>query len=78
MGMRAPPNYGPEYQQQFDAIYAELGEREGVTLVPFWLESIYQRPELFQSDRLHPTVDGLGELVEATKEAVAGALPPVE
>lgn len=76
MGMRAPPNYGPEFQREFDAIYAELGRREGVTLVPFWLETIYRRPELFQSDRLHPTVEGLSELVKATKEAVKGALPP--
>lgn len=78
MGMRAPPNYGPEYQQTFDAIYADLGEREGVTLVPFWLETIYQRRELFQDDRLHPTTEGLGALVTATKDAVAGALPPVD
>lgn len=76
MGMRAPPNYGPEYQQAFDAIYSDLGKRPGVTLVPFWLETIYQRPELFQSDRLHPTVEGLGKLVDATKDAVKGALPP--
>ena len=76
MGMRAPPNYGPEYQRAFDAIYAELGKRPGVTLVPFWLEAIYQRPELFQADRLHPTIDGLGVLVGATKEAVKAALPP--
>ena len=76
MGMRAPPNYGPEFQRAFDAIYAELGQRPGVTLVPFWLETIYRRPELFQSDRLHPTVKGLGLLVGATKEAVKEALPP--
>lgn len=76
MGMRAPPNYGPEYQQAFDAIYADLGKRPGVTLVPFWLATIYQRPELFQADRLHPTVEGLGVLVEATREAVKEALPP--
>lgn len=76
MGMRAPPNYGSEYQRTFDAIYAELGKRPGVTLVPFWLESVYQRPELFQADRLHPTTEGLGILVEATKEAVKEALPP--
>ena len=75
MGMRAPPNYGPEFQREFDAIYAELGKREGVTLVPFWLEAIYQRPELFQSDRLHPTEEGLGVLVGSTKEAIAKALP---
>lgn len=76
MGMRAPPNYGPEYQRAFDAIYADLGRREGVRLVPFWLESIYQRPELFQADRLHPTTQGLGVLVDATKAAVTAALPP--
>lgn len=76
MGMRAPPNYGPEYQREFDAIYAELGRREGVTLVPFWLEAVYRRPELFQDDRLHPTVEGLGVLVRETRDAVKGALPP--
>ena len=75
MGMRAPPNYGPDYQRTFDEIYAELGRRPGVTLVPFWLDTIYRRPELFQSDRLHPTSEGLGLLVEATKPAVKGALP---
>lgn len=76
MGMRAPPNYGPEFQLEFDAIYTELGRRPGVTLIPFWLETIYRRPELFQSDRLHPTVEGLGVLVGATAQAVATALPP--
>lgn len=76
MGMRAPPNYGPDYQREFDSIYTDLGDRPGVTLVPFWLETIYQRPEMFQADRLHPTVEGLGVLVGATKEAVTKALPP--
>lgn len=76
MGMRAPPNYGADYQRAFDAIYTELGRRRGVTLVPFWLESVYQRPELFQADHLHPTVEGLAILAGATKDAVQGALPP--
>ena len=75
MGMRAPPNYGPDYQRDFDALYADLGKRTGVTLVPFWLESVYQRPELFQADHLHPTVEGIGVLVGATKHAVEKALP---
>lgn len=78
MGMRAPPNYGPEFQREFDQIYAELGRSEGVTLVPFWLEAIYRRPELFQADRLHPTAEGLRVLVDATNEAVAEALPPAD
>jgi len=78
MGMRAPPNYGPEYQRAFDGIYTELGKRPGVTLVPFWLETIYRRPELFQGDRLHPTIEGLRVLVDATKETVKDALPETD
>ena len=75
MGMRAPPNYGPEYQAQFDALYADLAKQYGAALIPFWLESIYQDPTLFQSDRIHPTEEGIEELVAATVEQVAGALP---
>ncbi|HSM52676.1 MAG TPA: arylesterase [Erythrobacter sp.] len=78
MGMRAPPNYGPEYQAQFDALYAELAREYGAALVPFWLEAIYQDPSLFQSDRIHPTEDGIEELVAATIGQVSAALPPSE
>lgn len=75
MGMRAPPNYGPEYQQQFDGLYADLAREYDAALIPFWLETIYQNPALFQNDRIHPTEEGLEQLVAATVEQVAGALP---
>lgn len=75
MGMRAPPNYGPEYQAQFDALYADLARDYDAALIPFWLETIYQDPSLFQNDRIHPTEEGIGELVAATVEQVANALP---
>lgn len=76
MGMRAPPNLGPDYQQRFDALYGELAEQYDAALVPFFLESIYQRPDLFQSDRIHPTARGIEEIVGATVGQVAEALPP--
>lgn len=75
MGMRAPPNYGPEFQQSFDALYAELAEEYDAQLVPFWLESIYQDPALFQSDRIHPTAPGIEALVADTLDEVQAALP---
>ncbi len=78
MGMRAPPNYGPEYQRAFDALYPALAQEFGVPLVPFWLESIYQDPGLFQSDRIHPTEAGIERLVEATVANVREALPDAE
>ena len=75
MGMRAPPNYGPEYQQQFDGLYGELASEYDAQLVPFWLESIYQDPSLFQSDRIHPTAEGIDALVADTLDEVLAALP---
>lgn len=78
MGMRSPPNYGPEFQAQFDAIYADLAKEYGATLIPFWLEDIYRDPSLFQQDRIHPTADGVERLVGSTLAKVEGALPKAE
>ncbi|MEE4207566.1 MAG: arylesterase [Erythrobacter sp.] len=78
MGMRAPPNYGPQYQRDFDAIYGDLAREYGAGLVPFWLDSIYEDPNLFQADRIHPTAQGIEELVEATLPEVREALPQEE
>ncbi len=75
MGMRAPPNYGPDYQARFDATYADLAKEYGAALIPFWLEDIYRQPELFQQDKIHPTADGIERLVQSTLDEVEGALP---
>ncbi len=73
--MRAPPNAGPEYQRDFDAIYPALAKEYGATLVPFFLEPVYDKPELLQADRIHPTAEGVEDMVAATVDTVAGALP---
>lgn len=78
MGMRAPPNYGPEYQAQFDAIYGDVAEQYGTALIPFWMEDIYEDASLFQSDRIHPTEEGVEALVAATLDDVVAALPDSE
>lgn len=75
MGMRAPPNYGSEYQTQFDAIYRDLAREYGADLVPFWLEEIYQDQSMFLPDRIHPTAEGIEQLVASTIAAVRAALP---
>lgn len=78
MGMRAPPNYGPEYQADFDAIYGDMAQKYDAALIGFWLEDIYEKPELFQNDRIHPTAEGIEALVTATIDEVAAALPSNE
>jgi len=78
MGMRAPPNLGADYVAAFDGMFGELAQEYDAALVPFWLESIYRRPELFQSDRVHPTAEGIELLVDDTADDVAEALPAPE
>jgi acyl-CoA thioesterase-1 len=55
VGMRLPPNYGPDYTEAFEAAYAELAKRYKTALLPFLLEGFAEKEELFQPDRLHPT-----------------------
>ena len=78
MGMRAPPNLGAAFVREFDGLYSEVAERYGAALVPFFLEPVYDKPELIQDDRIHPTAAGIEALVAATVDDVATALPDEE
>jgi acyl-CoA thioesterase-1 len=53
-GMRMPPNYGPRYSQEFQAMYGELSREHKVPLIPFVLEDVALRESLMQADGLHP------------------------
>lgn len=78
MGMRAPPNLGAEFQNSFDSIYPDLAKKYDAALVPFFLEPLIDKPELIQSDRIHPTAEGISQLVAFTSDAVKNALPEAE
>ena len=54
VGMKLPPNYGPDYPAEFEAAFAELAKRHRTARVPFLLEDFAEKPELFQPDRIHP------------------------
>lgn len=75
MGMRAPPNLGVEFQAEFDALYPALAQEYDVPLVPFFLAAVFDQPALIQDDRIHPTAEGIVQIVGATVEQVAGAIP---
>ena len=55
VGMRMPPNYGPDYAAAFDSAFVELARRYRTALVPFILEDFADNPDMFQLDRIHPT-----------------------
>jgi len=75
MGMRAPPNGGPEFQAEFDGLYPELAAKYNAALVPFFMEPLLERPELLLGDRIHPTAEGVREMVAANVDAIIAAIP---
>lgn len=64
IGMRLPPNYGPQYTRQFADTFHQLSEEERTALVPFLFEKIATNINYFQSDRLHPTAEAQPLLLE--------------
>jgi acyl-CoA thioesterase-1 len=54
IGMRIPPNYGPQYTQKFHAAFAQVARREKLPLVPFLLEGFADERDMFQADGIHP------------------------
>ena len=57
VGMQIPPNYGADYTRRFANVYPKVAKETKVPLVPFLFAGVVERPELFQSDRIHPTAE---------------------
>jgi acyl-CoA thioesterase-1 len=58
LGMKIPPNYGPDYAGGFAAIYPRVARDLKVPLVPFLLEGVGGMAQLNQADGIHPTAEG--------------------
>ena len=63
-GMKAPGNWGPDYVASFDAIYPDLARKHSVPLYPFFLDGVALDPKLVMTDGLHPTAQGIAEIVK--------------
>jgi len=83
LGMKLPPNYGPEYTERFEALYPRLAGELGVPLVPFLLEGVAAEPELNLPDGIHPNAEGqrlvagnvLPALEPLVREAASASAP---
>ena len=58
LGMRMPPNYGPEYTKQFAFVFSDLASEKKIPSVPFLLNDIALSPNLLQGDDIHPNALG--------------------
>jgi acyl-CoA thioesterase-1 len=70
-GMRAPKNYGKDYEARYESIFSDLAAKHGALLYPFFLDGVAMDARLNQPDGLHPTAAGVGVIVQ-------GILPKVE
>jgi acyl-CoA thioesterase-1 len=64
VGIAIPPNYGIDYAREFQALYADIAKKNKVALVPFLLEGIADKPDMFQSDQLHPTAGAQARILD--------------
>jgi len=58
LGMKAPPNYGKEFTEIFEATFKKVAKEENVDLMPFLLESVAGERSLNQADGIHPNEKG--------------------
>ena len=64
VGLMIPPNYGIEYAAQFHEMYGSVATRRKTPLVPFLLEGLADKPDLFQADQLHPTAQAQARIAD--------------
>jgi len=76
VGMHLPPNYGPQYVEAFSRAFADIAREERVALVPFLLEGIAEKREMFQEDNLHPVAEAQSQLLENVWKGLAPLLKP--
>jgi acyl-CoA thioesterase-1 len=64
LGMRMPPNYGPEFTEQFVSSYSTLAREKSLPLVPFMLKDVALDAGLMQADGIHPNELGQPKLLD--------------
>jgi acyl-CoA thioesterase I len=78
LGMRSPPNLGPDYARKFEAMFPDMTTKHGAALYPFFLEGVAADPKLNQADGLHPNAAGVDEIVTRVLPAVDALLAKVK
>jgi acyl-CoA thioesterase I len=70
VGMRIPPNYGPDYTEKFHASFATVAKGTHAALVPFLFDGFAERREMFQSDGLHPAIEAQSLMLDNVWQAL--------
>jgi acyl-CoA thioesterase-1 len=73
VGIRLPPNYGPDYTREFENSFRDLAKSEKLPYLPFLLEPIAEDRAAFQADNLHPVASAQPKILDH----VWGTLKPM-
>ena len=73
-GIKLPPNYGADYIEQFESMYADLAREYDTLLVPFFMDGVVFKPGLLQADGIHPNEKGQPILLENVWQVLEPAL----
>ncbi|MGB5505211.1 MAG: arylesterase [Sulfurovum sp.] len=69
-GMLIPPNYGPEYSEQFKKMYQNLKVKYMLKSMPFLLDGVAGIKEFNQKDSIHPNEKGHKHIAENVFEFI--------
>ncbi len=69
-GMLVPPNQGQEYADRYAKAFGEVARETNVQLMTFLLEGVAGRPEMNQTDGIHPTAGGQRVIAETVWRTV--------
>jgi acyl-CoA thioesterase-1 len=69
-GITIPPQYGPQYITQFNAMYPALAREFHVPLLPFLLQDVYGVPGDIQPDGVHPTAQGARQVAANVQKLI--------
>ncbi|MFM9971212.1 MAG: arylesterase [Burkholderiales bacterium] len=64
VGMKMPPNYGAAYAKEFETAFIELAKQHRTAVLPFLLDGMQARRDLFQPDNIHPTANAQPMIVD--------------
>ncbi|WP_019590268.1 MULTISPECIES: arylesterase [unclassified Thioalkalivibrio] len=64
LGIRIPPNYGPQYTDRFEAVFRDLAEERELAFEPFFLDGVADDEVMMHDDGIHPSAEAQPQLLE--------------
>ena len=75
VGIMLPPNYGPAYNRQFEAVFEELAAEYELPYIPFLLDGVATDFDLMQADGIHPTAEAQPLILNNVLPVIQESLP---